>query len=57
MGSAPLIGFDRSWSKAQPSSRGEVEKERETKDDGRYIIFYTFDEDENDEPSEERGAD
>jgi len=34
-----------------------VEKERETKDDGRYIIFYTFDEDENDEPSEERGAD
>ena len=57
MGSAPLIGFDRTWSKAQPSSRGEVEKERETKDDGRYIIFYTFDEDENDEPFEERDAD
>ena len=27
-------------------SRGEVEKERETKDDGRYIIFYTFEDDE-----------
>ena len=37
-----------------------MSKERETKDDGRYIIFYTF-EDENAEevptPSEERGAD
>ncbi len=33
-----------------------MEKERETKEDGRYIIFYTFDEDEDAEPSEERGA-
>ena len=24
----------------------EVEKERETKEDGRYIIFYTFGDDE-----------
>ena len=23
-------------------SRGEMKKERETKDDGRYIVFYTF---------------
>jgi len=29
-----------------------VEKEREQKDDGRYIIFYTF-EDEEDEGSRE----
>lgn len=29
-----------------------MEKERRTKDDGRYIIFYTF-EDEEDEPGEE----
>jgi hypothetical protein len=29
-----------------------VKKERETKDDGRYIIFYTF-EDEEDEGSGE----
>ncbi len=35
-------------------SRGEIvmKEERETKDDGRYIIFYTFE----DEP-EERGED
>ena len=25
----------------------KVEKERETKDDGRYIIFYTFEDDED----------
>ena len=25
-------------------SRGEMKKERETKDDGRYIVFYTFEE-------------
>ena len=25
----------------------EFEKERETKEDGRYIIFYTFEEDED----------
>ena len=31
---------------AVAASRGEVEKERETKDDGRYIIFYTFENDE-----------
>jgi hypothetical protein len=33
-------------------------KERETKEDGRYIIFYTFKEDElgEDEPSDEEGA-
>jgi hypothetical protein len=42
---------------ALTASRGEVGKERETKDDGRYIIFYTFIEDENDEPSEGRGGD
>ena len=34
-----------------------VEKEREQKDDGRYIIFYTFeDEDEEDEGSGEDSA-
>jgi hypothetical protein len=27
----------------------EVKKERETKDDGRYIIFYTFEEEEEGE--------
>jgi hypothetical protein len=27
----------------------ELEKERETKEDGRYIIFYTFEDDEEDE--------
>jgi hypothetical protein len=29
---------------SRPSSRGrtEVKKERETKEDGRYIIFYSF---------------
>ena len=31
---------------AVAASRGEVEKERETKDDGRYIIFYTFEDEE-----------
>ena len=25
----------------------KVEKERETKDDGRYIIFYTFEDEED----------
>jgi hypothetical protein len=30
-----------------------VEKERETKEDGRYIIFYTFE----DEGEEDRGDD
>jgi hypothetical protein len=30
-----------------------VEKEREIKEDGRYIIFYTFD----DEGEEDRGGD
>jgi hypothetical protein len=25
----------------------EPQKERETKDDGRYIIFYTFEDEEN----------
>jgi hypothetical protein len=25
----------------------ELQKERETKDDGRYIIFYTFEDEEN----------
>jgi hypothetical protein len=37
-------------------SRGEMEKERETKDDGRYIIFYTFEDEETKPPSEEEGA-
>jgi hypothetical protein len=27
----------------------EMAKERETKEDGRYIIFYTFEDDEEDE--------
>ena len=27
----------------------ELEKERETKEDGRYIIFYTFEDEEEDE--------
>jgi hypothetical protein len=27
----------------------ELKKERETKDDGRYIIFYTFEDDEEGE--------
>jgi hypothetical protein len=36
---------------SRPSSRGrtevtEVKKERETKEDGRYIIFYSFGDDE-----------
>ena len=31
---------------AVAASRGEVKKERETKEDGRYIIFYTFENDE-----------
>ena len=31
---------------AVAASRGEVEKERAEKDDGRYIIFYTFEDDE-----------
>jgi hypothetical protein len=35
------------------SGRLPLEKERRTKDDGRYIIFYTF-EDEDDEPGEEK---
>jgi len=30
---------------AVAASRGEVEKEREEKDDGRYIIYYTFEDD------------
>jgi hypothetical protein len=40
---------------AVAASRGEVEKERETKDDGRYIIFYTFEDEEagNVRPDEE----
>ena len=33
-----------------------MEKERETKDDGRYIIFYTFEDDETKPSSEEEGA-
>lgn len=32
--------------RSRGSMRGEVEKEREKKDDGRYIIFYTFEDDE-----------
>ncbi len=35
----------------EPAPR--MEKERETKDDGRYIIFYTF-EDETEEDGEDR---
>ena len=27
--------------------KSEPQKERETKDDGRYIIFYTFEEEED----------
>ncbi len=37
--------------KREPASK--VEKERETKDDGRYVIFYTF-EDETEEDREDR---
>jgi hypothetical protein len=37
----------------EPAAR--IEKERETKDDGRYIIFYTF-EDETEEDEESRRA-
>ncbi len=33
----------------------QVDKERETKDDGRYIVFYTF-EDETEEDEESRRA-
>ena len=46
-------------SKACGGTGGELEKEREAKDDGRYIIFYTFeDEDaEETERSGEEGAD
>ena len=35
--------------------RAGLEKERETKDDGRYIIFYTFEDEEveNARPDEE----
>jgi hypothetical protein len=32
-----------------------VEKERETKEDGRYIIFYTFESEGEEERSEEPG--
>ena len=35
----------------EPSPK--MEKERETKDDGRYIIYYTF-EDETEEDAEDR---
>lgn len=31
-----------------------MEKERQTKDDGRYIIFYTFEEEPEEEREEER---
>jgi hypothetical protein len=27
--------------------KSELQKERETKDDGRYIIFYTFEDEED----------
>jgi hypothetical protein len=33
-----------------------MEKERETKDDGRYIIFYTFEDEETKPSFEEEGA-
>ena len=33
-----------------------MEKERETKDDGRYIIFYTFEDEETKLSSEVEGA-
>ena len=39
-------------------SRGEMKKERETKDDGRYIVFYTFEDEvagETKPSSEEEG--
>ncbi len=40
---------------SRPPSRGgaEVKKERETKEDGRYIIFYAFE----DEGEEDKGED
>ena len=41
-------------SKACGGIGGEMEKEREAKDDGRYIIFYTF-EDEGAEATERSG--
>jgi hypothetical protein len=40
-------------------SRGEMKKERETKDDGRYIVFYTFEDEgagEAKPSSEEEGT-
>ena len=40
-------------------SRGEMKRERETKDDGRYIVFYTFEDEgagEATSSSEEEGA-
>ncbi len=40
-----------------PTERPEFEKERETKDDGRYIVFYTFADEEGEiETSGEEGA-
>jgi len=40
---------------SRPTARGrtEVKTERETKEDGRYIIFYTFE----DEGEEDKGED
>lgn len=46
----------RAWPGGEPITRrktvqekSEPQKEREIKDDGRYIIFYTFEEDEGGE--------
>ena len=47
-----ILAVEASWSK--PTARrttlqkkSEPQKERETKDDGRYIIFYTFEDEED----------
>jgi hypothetical protein len=44
--------------RALDEERLEPKKERETKDDGRYIIFYTFADEEagEEEPPDEEGA-
>jgi hypothetical protein len=42
---------------SRPPSRGgtEVQKEREIKEDGRYIIFYTFEDEGEEDKSEDSG--
>ena len=48
-----ISAVEASWSKPTARRRttlqkkSEPQKERETKDDGRYIIFYTFEDEED----------